>query len=520
MLSSRILCITPYLLALVAAKVHTGFNYGAFWSQDKPKYKADFIRGFQLAKSLPNAPVPFDSARLFTNIQWHTENEPIEAFEAAIETNTTLLLGIWASAIDKEFVALDKAFDKYGQKLADLVIGLSVGNEDIFRGSKECVGGHCADGASAEEIMSKVDKVRAHFDQAPWAKLFKDKEKTQIGHVDVAAHANDPMAKTDWVGMTAYPYWAKANIEHANESFFGSLKDVQDKAKDKEVWIAETGWPFTGPRLGDADASAENMQKYWTDVGCSLFGKYNTFWFELIRDADDPGSQDWGLVDVQTLQPRIKDLSCPGLESPQPQPTYGGGNSSLASKTPAPSTPPVVSIPPSTIVTIANPTIPSNHPMSSMPAYNSTSARAGNHTITVTAHDCLTVVDMDHSIFVTVATGSMGPNGTCIPPLGYSNATSTLDAVGSSLSPAGPTPAPLSASLSCVASTPIPTPPSSIISSFVISSVNPSAVLSSGLSAESQFLSTDISSLPIRDIPPSTPPLLHLLQCQDSIYRL
>lgn len=115
-------------------KIYTGFSYGAFWSESEPKQYKDFLRQFMLARNLPNVPVPFTSARLYQAAQWGSPTEPSEAFQAAIETNTTLLIGLWLP-IDKELIALDKAFEKYGQKLVDLVIGIAVGNEDIYRGT-------------------------------------------------------------------------------------------------------------------------------------------------------------------------------------------------------------------------------------------------------------------------------------------------------------------------------------------------------------------------------------------------
>ena len=77
------------------AKIHTGFCYGAFWNLSTPKTTADFKRAFTEAQNLPNTPGKFNSARLFTSKQWNTINDPISAFEAAIDTNTTLLLGLW-----------------------------------------------------------------------------------------------------------------------------------------------------------------------------------------------------------------------------------------------------------------------------------------------------------------------------------------------------------------------------------------------------------------------------------------
>jgi hypothetical protein len=40
-----------------------------------------------------------------------------------------------------------------------------------------------------------------------------------------------------------------------------------------------------GPNSGSATASLENSKRYWDEVGCSLFGTRNTFWYTL-KDAN------------------------------------------------------------------------------------------------------------------------------------------------------------------------------------------------------------------------------------------
>jgi glucan endo-1,3-beta-D-glucosidase len=161
-------------LTLAATKVYTGFNYGAYWRDDSAKTKEDFVRQFNLAKSL-DTPVSFDSARLSTSVQWHTDKttmDPIEAFDAAIETNTSLLLGIWLPSFDAELIALDKAFTTHGQKLADLVIGISVGNEDVHSGF-----------ANSDVVEDKIRALRRMMDKH--GSLFKRK-KLLVGHTDIA----------------------------------------------------------------------------------------------------------------------------------------------------------------------------------------------------------------------------------------------------------------------------------------------------------------------------------------------
>ena len=75
----------------------------------------------------------------------------IEAIPAAIETNTRLLLGIWASAednpnettkrdelVDRQIKALSDAIQEHGASFTALIDGISVGSEDIYRNTERC----------------------------------------------------------------------------------------------------------------------------------------------------------------------------------------------------------------------------------------------------------------------------------------------------------------------------------------------------------------------------------------------
>jgi glucan endo-1,3-beta-D-glucosidase len=181
------LLLAAQILTFASAAVHTGYNVGAFWGDPwNCKKKADYLDMFNYAKTI-QTPVPLDTARLFTSVQCNTQNNPIEAFDAAVETGTKLLLGFYLSApknatpgqptnaeqnaaqLQHELDALKKGFEKHGQKLADLVIGLSVGNEDIFNWENK----NSAVGASTETIQANFDKVRDTFNGAPLSDLME-----------------------------------------------------------------------------------------------------------------------------------------------------------------------------------------------------------------------------------------------------------------------------------------------------------------------------------------------------------
>lgn len=303
--------ILLHSFAQAASNIYTGFNYGAFWSVEaNVKKKADFLDGFNLAKNLITD-IPFDSARLFTCKTAGTVDEPTEAFDAAVESNTNLLLGFWITParsgdspdenMKNEMAALEKGFKKHGQALLDLIIGLSVGSEDIYRAEEA---GEL--GLTAEVVGQTIVKVKESIAASSFAQYMKDKP---IGHVDTAKHC--VVDSADFIGMTAYPYWNKDSIDTASDSFQYSLGEVKQRAGNKPVWIAEMGWPSTDTEQhGAAVAGIDELQKFWTEVGCVVFGKYTTFWYELLKDSTPDQKADWGLIDTLSRKPRIKDLSC------------------------------------------------------------------------------------------------------------------------------------------------------------------------------------------------------------------
>ncbi len=102
-------------LSAASAAVHKGFNYGATFTDGSNKQQTDFENEFNTAKKLKGTS-GFTSARLFTMIQAGTANTPTSAIPAAIDTDTTLLLSLWASAgdsvFDQELTALESALSQ------------------------------------------------------------------------------------------------------------------------------------------------------------------------------------------------------------------------------------------------------------------------------------------------------------------------------------------------------------------------------------------------------------------------
>ena len=289
------------LLALVVSSTlasagYKGFNHGAFFSNNTAKQQSDFEAAFNAAKALKDAP-DYNSARLFTTIQHNTTNTPTSAIQAAINTNTSLFLGLWCSAGDavfeNELVALKAAIAQYGQPFVDKIVGISVGSEDLFRASAIGMKKQKDPGVNAEVLVAYLIRTR----NAIGTTIARDK---WIGHVDKPV-----MTACAFIGMVAHPYYdddTTNSIDNANAIFWQGYNATQFAAPGRPVWIAGTGWPIVGETSGQAVASTENARRYWKEVQCSATqAAITTYWHDLNDGPSSPSFSVLGGLEGQAF---------------------------------------------------------------------------------------------------------------------------------------------------------------------------------------------------------------------------
>lgn len=184
-----------------AAAASQGFNYGSTKADGSFNYQSDFQSLFQSAKGLAGTNSGFTSARLYTMIVrlaplprlfrimliifsqqgGSSTNEPTQAIPAAMAEGTTLLLGLWASGgqgpFSAELDALNTAIQQYGDGFAKLVVGISVGSEDLYRDSPTGQAANAGIGADAATIASYIGQLRSAIKGTSLANV-------PVGHVD------------------------------------------------------------------------------------------------------------------------------------------------------------------------------------------------------------------------------------------------------------------------------------------------------------------------------------------------
>ncbi|KAK4227791.1 glycoside hydrolase superfamily [Podospora fimiseda] len=312
--SAALAAVAGVLASGVSAENYLGFNSGSTLADRSAKFKADFLAEFNTAQKLQGAPGKFNAVRLYTNIQAYSKDDPIQAFEAAIETKTKILLGIWTSGTDSisnELSALKKAITKYGKDFTDLVIGMSVGSEDLYRNSETGVKNEAGIGAEPDVLVKFINDYKKSVAGTALASV-------PVGHVDTwDAFVNGTNKKVidalDWVGVDEYPYYesGKGNhIKNAGYLFDRAFDAVVAAVGGKPIWVTETGWPSSGPKWDQAEASVENAKYYWQEIGCrKLFNKVPTFWYNL-RDSNPDNKMLFQITKDLSTKP-LFDLTCP-----------------------------------------------------------------------------------------------------------------------------------------------------------------------------------------------------------------
>ncbi|RFU80219.1 gpi-anchored cell wall beta-1,3-endoglucanase [Trichoderma arundinaceum] len=312
-LSSTIVTGAALVAGVSAGQNYLGFNSGNTLPDESAKFEKDFLAEFSTAQKLAGSPGTFNAVRLYTNIQAYSTNTPIEAFSAAIKTKTYLLLGVWASGtsnINNELAALSAAVKLYGKSFTDLVIGISIGSEDLYRDSATGRTNKAGVGNGPDEILGFINAYKKEFANTALAKV-------PVGHVDtwdawVNGTNKEVLDAVDWIGVDEYPFYetGKGNaIGNAGKLFDQAYKTTLGVANGKPVWVTETGWPLTGPSWDEAIPSVANAKSYWNEVGCKrLFNKVPTFWYNL-RDSNPANQVKFGISQSLSSTPSFN-LTC------------------------------------------------------------------------------------------------------------------------------------------------------------------------------------------------------------------
>ena len=157
---------------------------------------------------------------------------------------------------------------------------LLVGNEVLHRG--DC---------SLAQLTKYVRTVKAQTD-------------LPVGVAETwrAWHDHPELAKeVDFLGVQAYPYWESLPIEGAAAYTVDRVLEIQRLFPEKKVILSEFGWPTSGGRRGQAEASPENAARYLQEIlpllqQHQIENYYFSLWDEVWKVGPEGGvGGHWGL---------------------------------------------------------------------------------------------------------------------------------------------------------------------------------------------------------------------------------
>lgn len=307
----------------VTSEAVKGFSVGSRNLDDAAYVYDDFVYLFDTIKTFPGG---FDSIRLYTMCQDITgsENPTYElthAVPAAIKTGVTLMLNLWSSsgqeAFDRELRGLKEAIDTYGEDFANVVHSIAIGSSDLNRNSPTGSGAPGELGENPDVLLGYLRTVKETIKGTCL-------EGKLVGHNDYwRAYMNETndvfLQETDFLGIGINPYYEPPEVFPDNgidkylENFWGAWNAVNERwaYSGKPAYITVAGWPSEGSTLNKATPSLENAQRVWTELGCEIFGKIDTWWF-MSQQSGPRREGNYGVIPDFGRDPTLRyDLTCP-----------------------------------------------------------------------------------------------------------------------------------------------------------------------------------------------------------------
>jgi glucan 1,3-beta-glucosidase len=194
----------------------------------------------------------------------------------AKQRNLKVYLGIWLGnqpSVNSALIESGINLAKNGY--ADKII---VGNETLLNNYM-----------TAEQLIVYIDQVKKACPNIPVS--YSDVPHKLLENPSVIDHC-------DFVSVNVYPFWESVPIDCAINSFHQSVQKIISIAKNKPVFISETGWKTEGTSYGEAVPSLPNSVRFlkealnWskaTGIEVGIFTSFDEPW--KIQKSD----YGWGI---------------------------------------------------------------------------------------------------------------------------------------------------------------------------------------------------------------------------------
>ena len=198
-------------------------------------------------------------------------------------------------------------------KIASRIIGISVGNEVLFRNEDK---NKPKEHVPLEKLIDYMYQIRSGLAQrAATAAKSSNPKVVALGQAlaqipvfssDLGRNAHQIVDQEDWVMSNIHPFFAYTAVGNAAHWAFANFKnETLVAAGGKPAMISEVGWP-SGPssaNMGLAVPSVENLQTFLDTWVCQA-NKMNVpyYYFEAFdepwKNSINPREAQWGLMTV------------------------------------------------------------------------------------------------------------------------------------------------------------------------------------------------------------------------------
>jgi exo-beta-1,3-glucanase (GH17 family) len=161
--------------------------------------------------------------------------------QLAAEQGLNLTIGAWISsdkqANEREINQLIALARKYHRNIVRVIVG----NETLLRKD-----------ASIEEMITYLQRVR----EKVWAPVsLAEPWHIWLAHPELAQHV-------DYIAAHMLPYWEGIDVEQAPDYVMARYADLQKAFPNKQIVIAEVGWPSNGRPIKQAEPSTANQATF------------------------------------------------------------------------------------------------------------------------------------------------------------------------------------------------------------------------------------------------------------------
>lgn len=157
-----------------------------------------------------------------------------------------------------------------------------LGNEVLFR-----------EELTVDQAIEYLDKANPHIKQPisiaePWH--IWERNPKLVQHVD-------------FIAVHIFPYWESKSIDNAIAEMLQHYQTLQTQFPNKEIVIAEAGWPSKGKSYGDADASLINEARFLREF-FNLAEQQNIDYYVMEafdqpwkHSTENSTGEHWGIFD-------------------------------------------------------------------------------------------------------------------------------------------------------------------------------------------------------------------------------